>query len=80
MTSRSHLRDALALSCLLILLAVAQLIALSIGIAFNTQGLRSSLDWHRPAGVEFSAIRFEAHPTALLSRSNASAVSDFASI
>ena len=50
---RSHLRDASALSCLLILLAAATLIAISIAVVVVTQGRRRAIDWHSQRGLSF---------------------------
>ena len=49
----SHLRDASALSCLLMLLAAATLIAISIAVVVVTQGRRMALDWHSQRGLSF---------------------------
>jgi hypothetical protein len=51
--NRSRLRDAQALSCLLLLLAVAQLMALSVVIAVNASQVRRSLDSHSQRGLSF---------------------------
>lgn len=50
---RSHLRDAQALSCLLMLLAAATLIAISLAVIVVTQGRRKALDWHTQRGLSF---------------------------
>ena len=50
---RSHLRDAQALSCLLMLLAAATLIAISLAVIVVTQGRRKALDWHSQRGLSF---------------------------
>jgi hypothetical protein len=50
---RSHLRDASALSCLLMLLAAATLIALSIAVVVVTEGQREAIDWHSQRGLSF---------------------------
>jgi hypothetical protein len=49
---RSHLRDAQALSCLLMLLAAATLIAISIALVVVFEGRRKSTDWHSQRGSE----------------------------
>jgi hypothetical protein len=51
--NRSRLRDAQALSCLLLLLAVAQLIALSVAIVSRALGLLRALDSHSQRGLSF---------------------------
>jgi hypothetical protein len=51
--NRSRLRDAQALSCLLWLLAVAQLIALSVAIVSRALGLHRALDSHSQRGLSF---------------------------
>lgn len=50
---RTHLRDAQALSCLLMLLAAASLIALSIALVVMAEGRRQRLDWHSQRGLSF---------------------------
>jgi hypothetical protein len=50
---RSHLRDASALSCLLMLLATATLIAISIAVGVVNEGRRKTLDWHSQRGLSF---------------------------
>jgi hypothetical protein len=50
---RSHLRDAQALSCLLMLLATATLIAISLAIIVVSLGRRKALDWHSQRGLSF---------------------------
>jgi hypothetical protein len=51
---RSHLRDASALRCLLMLLAAATLIAIAIAVvAVFHQGQRTRLDWHSQRGFSF---------------------------
>ena len=49
----SHLRDASALSWLLMLLAAATLIAISIAVVVVTQGRRRAIDWHSQRGLSF---------------------------
>lgn len=51
--NRSRLRDAQALSCLLVLLAVAHLIALSVAIASHSLTSPRKLDWHSQRGLSF---------------------------
>jgi hypothetical protein len=50
---RSKIRHPRALSCLLMLLATAMLIAISVAVVLVTQGRRSSLDWHAHRGLSF---------------------------
>lgn len=50
---RSHLRDAQALNCLLMLLATARLIAISLAIIVVSLGRRKALDWHSQRGLSF---------------------------
>ena len=50
---RSHLREASALSCLLMLLAAATLIAISIAVVVMTEGRRMAIDWHSQRGLSF---------------------------
>jgi Transposase DDE domain len=50
---RSHLRDAQALSCLLMLWAAATLIAISIAVVVVHEGRRKTLDWHSQRGLSF---------------------------
>ncbi|WP_414546609.1 transposase [Nostoc sp. CCY0012] len=50
---RSHLRDAQALSCLLMLLAAATLIAISLAVIVVSLGRRKALDWHSHRGLSF---------------------------
>jgi Transposase DDE domain len=50
---RSKIRHPRALSCLLMLLATASLIAISIAVLLVTQGRRTSLDWHAQRGLSF---------------------------
>jgi hypothetical protein len=50
---RSHLRDEMALSCLLMLLAAATLIAISIAIVVTREGRTKMLDWHSHRGLSF---------------------------
>ena len=50
---RSHLRDAEALSCLLMLIASALLIAISIAVVVVSQDRRQRLDWHDQRGLSF---------------------------
>lgn len=53
---RSRLRDADALSRLLMVLAAATLIALSIAIEVIAQGALKSIDWHTQRGLSFLQI------------------------
>lgn len=50
---RSQLRDAEALSCLLMLLAAATLIAIAIAVGVVNEGRRKALDWHSQRGLSF---------------------------
>jgi hypothetical protein len=50
---RTHLRDAQALSRLLMLLAAATLIAISIAVVVVGEGRRKRLDWHSQRGLSF---------------------------
>lgn len=50
---RSHLRDTQALTCLLMLLAAATLLAISLALVVLAQGRRKSLDWHTQRGLSF---------------------------
>ena len=50
---RSHLRDAEALSCLLMLIASAMLIAISTAVVVISQDRRPMLDWHYQRGLSF---------------------------
>lgn len=50
---RSHLRGAQALNCLLMLLAAATLIAISIAVIVSYEGRRKRLDWHSQRGLSF---------------------------
>jgi Transposase DDE domain len=50
---RSHLRGAEALSCLLMLIASATLIAISVAVVVVTQDRRLMLDWHSQRGLSF---------------------------
>lgn len=50
---RSHLRGAQALNCLLMLLAAATLIAISIAVIVSYEGRRKQLDWHSQRGLSF---------------------------
>jgi hypothetical protein len=49
----SHLRDAQALNCLLMLLAAAMLISISIAVVVVAEGRRTLLDWHSQRGLSF---------------------------
>ncbi|AFZ56813.1 hypothetical protein H6G54_14975 [Anabaena cylindrica FACHB-243] len=49
----SHLRDPQALSCLLMLLAAASLIAIAVALVVVAQGRRKMLDWHSQRGLSF---------------------------
>jgi hypothetical protein len=51
--SRSQLRGAQALSCLLMLLATATLIAISIAVVVSYEGRQKWLDWHTQPGLSF---------------------------
>jgi hypothetical protein len=51
--TRSHLRDEMALSCLLMLLAAATLIAISIAVVVAGEGRTKMLDWHFHRGLSF---------------------------
>lgn len=53
---RSRLRDADALSRLLMLLAAATIIAISIAIEVSAQGALKSIDWHTQRGLSFLQI------------------------
>lgn len=50
---RSHLRDAQALTCVLMLLATAQLFALHLGFLLTQLGQRYQIDWHGERGLSF---------------------------
>jgi len=50
---RSHLRDAQALTCLIMLLDCAALIALILGFMTMQSGQRKRLDWHQHRGFSF---------------------------
>ena len=50
---RSRLRDAQALRCLLMLLAIAQLFAIHLGLMLVDGGERSRIDWHARRGLSF---------------------------
>ncbi|BAY39619.1 hypothetical protein NIES2111_39950 [Nostoc sp. NIES-2111] len=50
---RSHLRDAQALNCLLMLLAAASLIAIAVALVVVHEGRRKMLDWHSHRGLSF---------------------------
>jgi hypothetical protein len=50
---RSHLRDAQALNCLLMLLASATLIAVAVAVVVVGEGRRKMLDWHSQRGLSF---------------------------
>lgn len=50
---RSRIRDAHALSCLLMLLAIAQLFAIHLGFFLVYLGERSRMDWHAQRGLSF---------------------------
>ena len=51
--TESRLRDVQALTCLLMLLAAATLIANVLAVIVVTQGRRASLDWHAQRGLSF---------------------------
>jgi hypothetical protein len=50
---RSNLRDAQALSCLLMLLAAATLIAISIALVVTHENRTKILGWHSQRGLSF---------------------------
>lgn len=50
---RSQLRGAPALNCLLMLLAAATLIAISIAVVVTHEGRRKWIDWHSQRGLSF---------------------------
>ena len=50
---RSHLRHPQALNCLLMLMAAAILIAITIAVVVVSQGRRQTLDWHSQRGLSF---------------------------
>jgi Transposase DDE domain len=54
--SRSRLRDADALSRLLMLLAAATIIAISVALEVIAQGALKSIDWHAHRGLSFLHI------------------------
>jgi hypothetical protein len=49
----SHLRDAQALTCLFMLLATANLIAVILGVMLVRLGQMASIDWHDHRGLSF---------------------------
>lgn len=51
--TRSNLRDAQALSCLLLMLATATIIAISMAVGVIAQGRRQQIDWHSQRGLSF---------------------------
>jgi hypothetical protein len=53
---RSRIRDADALGRLLMLLAAATIIAISVAVAAITQGALNSIDWHAHRGLSFLQI------------------------
>ncbi len=53
---RSRIRDADALSRLLMLLAAATIIAISVAIEVISQGRLNSIDWHAQRGLSFLQI------------------------
>ncbi len=53
---RSRIRDADALSRLLMLLAAATIIAISVAIEVMAQGALNSIDWHAQRGLSFLQI------------------------
>jgi hypothetical protein len=53
---RSRLRDADALSRLLMLIAAATIIALSVALEVMAQGALTSIDWHAQRGLSFLQI------------------------
>jgi hypothetical protein len=53
---RSKLRDAEALSRLLMLLATATIVAISVAVAAITQGALNSIDWHAHRELSFLQI------------------------
>lgn len=50
---RSRIRDPQALTCLMMLLAMAQLLAIHLGFFLVHLGQRSRLDWHAQRGLSF---------------------------
>jgi hypothetical protein len=53
--ARSRIRNAQRLTSLVMLLDIAHLIAVMVGLLVVQAGRRARLDWHRGAGIEFSA-------------------------
>jgi hypothetical protein len=53
---RSRIRDADALSRLLMLLAAATIVAISVAIEVISQGMLNSIDWHAQRGLSFLQI------------------------
>jgi hypothetical protein len=53
---RSHLRDAQALSRLLMLLAAATIVAISVAVQVVALGRLNSIDWHTQRGLSFLQI------------------------
>lgn len=53
---RSRLRDATALTRLLMLLAAATIIAIAVAVQVCAQGRRQSIDWHAQRGLSFLQI------------------------
>lgn len=51
--TRSNLRDAQALSCLLMTLATATIIAISMAVVVIAKGRRRQIDWHSQRGLSF---------------------------
>jgi len=51
--TRSNLRDAQALSCLMMMLATATIIAISLAVGVIAQGRRRQIDWHSQRGLSF---------------------------
>jgi hypothetical protein len=64
---RSHLRNTQALTCLLMLLAAATLIAITIALVVLREGRRPMLDWHSQRGLSFLQLGLrEINPLLLL--------------
>ena len=57
---RTKLRNAEALSCLLMLLAAATIIAISLAVIVLVQDRRASLDWHAQRGLSFLQLGLRA--------------------
>ncbi len=76
---RSHLRDAQALTCVLMLLATAQLFALHLGFLLTQLGRRYQIDWHGERGLSFLQLGLRQQSASLLSRSVAPPLAPFTS-